>query len=197
VKVTGATILDWLETAATRFATIDPAKTTQQELLNPGQPGFNFDSFTSDDIHYEIDVTKPLPLAGQKAAGRIKNLTYKGAPMALDAEFIVATNNYRASGGGNFPGLDGTKTLYASPDANRDVLIAYIRDKVKDLTRTNNGSARSWTFTKVKTAGNVVIHSGQNKLPLATAAGITNVSLLQQDDGSNKGLSLYAVDLNK
>jgi 2',3'-cyclic-nucleotide 2'-phosphodiesterase/3'-nucleotidase len=196
VKVKGQTILDWLETAATRFAQIDPNKAADQELLNPGQPGYNFDSFTSPDITYEIDVTKPLPAAGQKASGRIHNLKYKGAPLDPNAEFVVATNNYRASGGGNFPGLDGSKTVYASPDTNRDILISYIRDKVKSATRAANGAARSWRFTKTATQGKVVFHSAQNKLALAAAAGLANVTLVQQDDGSGKGLSIYAVDLN-
>jgi 2',3'-cyclic-nucleotide 2'-phosphodiesterase/3'-nucleotidase len=195
VKITGQTLLDWLETAATRFAQIDPTKTTQQELINPAQPGYNFDVVTSPDVTYEIDVTQPLPAAGTKASGRIKNLMYKGAPIDLAQEFVVATNNYRASGGGNFPGLDGSKTIYASPDTNRDVLIAYIKNKVKNVTRAANGSARSWHFTKTTTAGPVVLHSAQNKLPLAQAAGITNVSVSQADDGSGKGLSIYAVDL--
>jgi 2',3'-cyclic-nucleotide 2'-phosphodiesterase/3'-nucleotidase len=61
----------------------------------------------------------------------------------------VATNNYRASGGGNFPGLDGSKTIYASPDANRDVLIDYIkRHQGPDPRR--QGSDRSWRFTAVR-----------------------------------------------
>ncbi|MFX8086676.1 5'-nucleotidase C-terminal domain-containing protein, partial [Acinetobacter baumannii] len=79
-----------------------------------------FDMFTDPNLTYEIDVTQPL-------GSRIKNLQYKGAPIDPAGQFIVATNNYRASGGGNFPGLDGSKTIYASPDANRDVLISYIK----------------------------------------------------------------------
>jgi 2',3'-cyclic-nucleotide 2'-phosphodiesterase/3'-nucleotidase len=66
-------------------------------------------------------VTQPPGTAHPQAALR-------GAPVAPEQEFIVATNNYRASGGGNFPGLDGSKTMVASPDTSRDVLIAYIRD---------------------------------------------------------------------
>ena len=133
---------------------------------------------------------------GMKASGRIKNLMYKGAPLDPNAEFVVATNNYRASGGGSFPGLDGSKTIYASPDTNRDVLIAYLRS-TKDLTRATNGSDRSWRFTKVTTAGRVLFTSAANALAKAQAAGITNVSLVQADDGSGKMLSSYAIDLSK
>jgi 2',3'-cyclic-nucleotide 2'-phosphodiesterase / 3'-nucleotidase len=196
VKVTGAQLKDWLETAATRFAQVDPTQTAAQPLINPLQPGYNFDVVTDSRISYEIDVTQPLPAVGMKATGRIKNLKFNGQPLDPAAELIVATNNYRASGGGNFPGLDGSKTIYASPDTSRDVLIAYIK-KNPSITRVKNGSDRSWHFTLVTTAGPVVSSSAQNALPKAQAAGVTNLSLLQQDDGSGKLLSQYAIDLSK
>ena len=188
VKVTGADIKNWLETAARRFNRIDPTQTAQQELVG-GFPGYNFDVFSSPDIKYEIDVTQPT-------GSRIVNLSYKGAAIDPAREFIVATNNYRASGGGSFPGLDGSKTIYASPDANRDVLIQYIKT-LKNVTRAANGSDRSWSFRKVVTAGPVVFHSAQGKLALAQAAGLGGVSVLQADDGSGKGLALYAIDLSR
>jgi 2',3'-cyclic-nucleotide 2'-phosphodiesterase / 3'-nucleotidase len=189
VKVDGAGLKAWLETTAKRFNTIDPAQTEPQELVNPQFPGFNFDTLTSSEIRYEIDVTKA---PGQ----RVRNLLLRGAPVADDQEFLVATNNYRASGGGNFPGLDGSKTVFASPDTNRDVLIAYIRTR-KELTRTADGNERSWRFVRVKTAGPVVFHSAPGKLELARAAGIDNVSELRADDGQGKGFALYAIDLSK
>ncbi|WP_437675865.1 5'-nucleotidase C-terminal domain-containing protein [Sorangium sp. So ce131] len=195
VKVTGADILDWLERAATRFNQIDPSKTEPQPLINTSMPGYNFDVFTDKRISYEIDVTQPLPPMGMKASGRIKNLTWNGEPMDPAAEFIVATNNYRASGGGGFPGLDGSKTIYAAPDTNRDVLITYIK-AIEDLTRAENGSDRSWRFAEVETMGLVTFTSAQNALPKAQAAGLDNISLVEHDDGSGKMLSVYAIDLS-
>ncbi len=195
VKVTGADLKSWLETAALRFAQIDPGKTTDQPLINPGFPGYNFDVVTDPDLTYEIDITQPLPPMGQPASGRIKNLTWKGQPIDPAQEFIVATNNYRASGGGGFPGLDGSKTIYAAPDTNRDVLIAYIKAH-PSLTRAANGAARSWRFTRVETEGNVVFSSAPAALAAAQASGITGVSQVAADDGSGKGLALYAIDLD-
>jgi 2',3'-cyclic-nucleotide 2'-phosphodiesterase / 3'-nucleotidase len=188
VKVTGADIKTWLETAAKRFNKIDPAVTTTQALIS-SFPGYNFDMFTSPDISYEIDVTKDLN-------SRISKLTYKGVAISTTQEFIIATNNYRASGGGNFPGIDGTKTIYASPDANRDVLINYIKATM-NLSLAANGKDRSWKFTPVTTSGPITFKSAPNKLALATAAGITNVSVLAADDGSGKNLSIYQIDLSK
>ena len=188
VKVNGAELKAWLETAAKRFNQINPALTTEQQLVSTF-PGYNFDMFTDADMQYEIDVT-------QAVGSRIKNLTYQGNPVTAAMEFIVATNNYRASGGGNFPGLDGTKTVYASPDANRDVLIQYIKN-VANVTRAANGSARSWHFTKVVTSGDVVFSSGVGMLAQAAAGGVAGVSLVAADDGSNKNLSKYKIDLNQ
>ncbi len=188
VKVTGAGLKDWLEAAARRFRQIDPALTTEQSLTSTA-PGYTFDMITNPDVRYEIDVTQPN-------GSRIKNLSYKGAPVSSTAEFIVATNNYRANGGGSFPGLDGTKTIIASPDTNRDVLIQYVKN-AKTLTRKQNGLDRSWRFTKITTAGPVTFKSAQDKLPVAIAAGLSNVSLFKADDGSGKGLSVYQIDLSK
>jgi 2',3'-cyclic-nucleotide 2'-phosphodiesterase/3'-nucleotidase len=186
VKVTGDGLKAWLEAAARRFRQIDPKLTTDQSLVSTA-PGYTFDMITNKDFSYEIDVTQPQ-------GSRIKNLNYKGAPVSPTAEFIVATNNYRAGGGGNFPGLDGTKTVIASPDTNRDVLIQYIKN-VKALTRKEHGSAQSWHFTKVTTAGPITFKSAQNKLPVALAAGLNNVSVFKADDG--RGLAVYQVDLSK
>lgn len=186
VKVSGSDIKAWLETAATRFNTINPALTTPQGLVST-YPGYNFDEFTSPDLSYQIDVTKPI-------GSRIVNLKYLGAAIDPAGQFIVATNNYRASGGGNFPGLDGTKTILASPDASRDVLIEYIK-KAKALTRVANGADRSWSFVKVTTAGPVTFTSAQGALPVAQAAGINNLAVLTADSGN--GLSTYTIDLSQ
>jgi 2',3'-cyclic-nucleotide 2'-phosphodiesterase/3'-nucleotidase len=189
VKVDGAGLKAWLERAASRFNTIDPDKTAPQELVNTGFAGYNFDTVTSPELSYEIDLTQPQ---GQ----RIRHLQLRGAPLPAGQEFLVATNNYRASGGGNFPGLDGSRTVFAAPDASRDVLIAYIRE-AKRLSRADNGAQRSWRFTKVATKGPVVFHSAPGKLEMARAAGLENVSQLAADDGQGKGFALYAVDLAK
>jgi 2',3'-cyclic-nucleotide 2'-phosphodiesterase/3'-nucleotidase len=189
VKVDGTGLKAWLEHGAGRFNTIDPTAVAPQELVNPSFPSYNFDTITSSDVSYEIDVTQPV-------GKRIGKLTYRGKPVAANQEFIVATNNYRASGGGAFPGLDGSKTVFASPDNNRDVLIAYIKG-ARQLTFAAHGAQRSWRFAKVKTAGPVVFRSAPGVLALAEQAGISNVSLLRADDGGGKGYSLYVVDLSR
>ncbi|MYM67569.1 bifunctional 2',3'-cyclic-nucleotide 2'-phosphodiesterase/3'-nucleotidase [Pseudoduganella sp. FT55W] len=189
VKLNGAGLKAWLEKSAERFNRIDPASSAQQELVNTAFAGFNFDMLTNADVSYQIDVTQPV---GQ----RIVALHYKGAALSPSQEFIVATNSYRAGGGGNFPGLDGSKTVIAAPDSSRDVLIAYIQ-KAKQLSRAHNGATRSWRFAPVATKGAVVFHSAPGLLNLAREAGLAGVSQLKTDDGGGKGFALYAIDLSK
>lgn len=131
VKVTGAQVAEWLERSAGVFNRIDPTKTAEQPLINPGFPAFNFDVI--DGVTYRIDVTQASRYDGDGKlvapnAHRIVDLAYAGKPIDQAAEFIVVTNNYRASGGGNFPGTKTTVVLEA-PDLNRDVIVRYILSK--------------------------------------------------------------------
>jgi 2',3'-cyclic-nucleotide 2'-phosphodiesterase/3'-nucleotidase len=189
VKVNGAQLKAWLEKAANRFNTIDPNKVEPQELVNAGFASYNFDTITSKDVSYEIDVTQP-------PGKRIGKLTYRGTPVTDEQEFIVATNNYRAAGGGGFPGLDGSSVILAAPDTNRDVLIAYVRQS-KQLTRAANGTQRSWRFAQVKTAGPVVLRAPSQMLGVARDAGVTQVAQERGDDGLGRGMGTYRVDLAK
>jgi len=185
VKTDGAGIKAWLEKSAGAFNRIDPGKPEPQQLINTKFPTYNFDVIQGG-VTYQIDVTQPI---GQ----RIGNLRYHDQPVSDTQAFIVVTNNYRASGGGNFPGLDGSNTVVSAPDTNRDVLIAYIR-AAREITRMQFGSERNWRFAPVKTAGPVVFTSAAGKLDLARAAGIDNVSLSHENAD---GTAVYSIDLSR
>ena len=82
-------------------------------------------------MSYELDLTQPAKYTvnGKVAvasANRVKNLRFAGAPIKSDAKFVVATNNYRAFGGGNFPGLTAEKVIFDAPEENRQVLVQYL-----------------------------------------------------------------------
>jgi 2',3'-cyclic-nucleotide 2'-phosphodiesterase/3'-nucleotidase len=144
VKVTGAQLREWLERSAGLFNRIDPTRTDEQPLINPAFPSYNFDVI--DGVTYRIDVTQPSRYdtdgkLKNPGAHRILDLARDGQPMRDEDVFLVATNNYRAGGGGNFPGADGTTLVLDAPDTNRDVLLRYIvARKVVDPTADRNWS---------------------------------------------------------
>ncbi|AMP05093.1 bifunctional 2',3'-cyclic-nucleotide 2'-phosphodiesterase/3'-nucleotidase [Collimonas pratensis] len=189
VKIKGSDLKNWLETSASQFGKIDPNATAEQDLVPSYSTIYNYDVFYAEGnaMQYQIDVTQPV-------GSRIVNLTYQGKPVAASDDFIVATNDYRAGGGGNFPGIDGSKTIIKSPDASQAVVSSYLQ-KLGKVTQANNGSGQSWSFVKVATKGPVILRSTPGKLAVAQALGLNRVTTEGALDPS--GFSKYAIDLSK
>lgn len=144
VRVTGATVREWLEMSAGQFRRIDPAGPAEQPVVNEAFRTYNFD--TLDGVTYAIDVTQPAryDANGKRTAHegrRIVDLRYQGQPVPDDQAFIVVTNNYRASGGGTFPGLDGTQIVMDAPDENREALVRYLA-RERDVDPSADGNWR-------------------------------------------------------
>ncbi len=146
VKIDGATLREWLERSAGLFLRIDPNSRVEQPLLDANFASYNFDVI--DGVNYEIDVTQPSRYDSDGRlvapdAHRIRNLAFRGAPIDPNQFFIVVTNSYRASGGGNFPGCDGSTVVFEAPDSNRDVMVRYIVE-TRHLEPKSDGN---WRFT--------------------------------------------------
>ncbi|NGQ94278.1 bifunctional 2',3'-cyclic-nucleotide 2'-phosphodiesterase/3'-nucleotidase [Brevibacillus sp. SYP-B805] len=191
VLVNGATVKEWLERSAGQFNQIDKKKTEEQPLINEAFPTYNFDVI--DGVTYQIDVTEPArydidgKLVNEKA-NRIKNLQYNGKPVKPEDRFIVVTNNYRAGGGGNFPGLDGSNIVIDSPDENRQVVIDYIlANKTINPTADNN-----WSFAPIQEKVNVTFTTSPDAKPFAEK--LSNIKYITTLEN---GFAKYAIDLSK
>ena len=75
-----------------------------------------------------------------------------------EQEFIVVTNNYRAGGGGNFPGVKGSELVVDSADENRQVLMDYISE-VKEITPTAD---QNWSIAPISGNVNVTFTTSPN-----------------------------------
>lgn len=116
VVLTGAEVRAYLEYSAKYFRTLAPGDPVDPEQLNdPAVPDYNYDTFSG--VEYDIDVSRPV---GQ----RIVRLVHPGAgtPVGETERFLVAVNNYRRSGGGNFPGIVKTQ-VYNEQKEIRQLLI--------------------------------------------------------------------------
>lgn len=163
VLIDGATVKEWLERSAGMFNRIDPAG-GEQKLVDDKFPSFNFDII--DGVTYEIDVTRPNRYDGNgklvdPAIERIVNLRYDGKPIDPAQKFVVATNNYRAAGGGNFPGLDGKNIILEAPDTNRDAIIRYILE----LGTIDPMADDNWRFAKTTGSAKLVVETGPGAKP--------------------------------
>lgn len=119
--LTGAQIKDYLEYSAKYFqqvapdAPVEPASWTN--ALNT--PDYNYDQFSG--VTYDVDISQPQ-------GSRIVNLSWDGAPIAADAKFVVAINNYRQSGGGGFPHVTTAPVVYNAQVAIREAIVQYASD---------------------------------------------------------------------
>ncbi|MGE7943365.1 bifunctional 2',3'-cyclic-nucleotide 2'-phosphodiesterase/3'-nucleotidase [Lysinibacillus xylanilyticus] len=181
IKVTGAQAIEWLEMAAGVFATIDPNKTEEQNIIDPEARSYNFDVL--DGLTYQIDVTSPPKydrrgdLVDEKA-NRIKNVQYNGKPIDLNQEFIIITNNYRVGGsyGATFKNAEGSNvTNYAYE--NRQAVIDYIMEN-----KTINPAAdNNWSFAPFPANTKIIYHSAKDAQKVIPAG--SNIEYLGDTEG--------------
>ncbi len=143
VVMTGAQVKAYLEFSAQYFKAVTSAGPFAPDAVTnavtptapTGTPDYNYDvmgGFTAP-LTYTIDLGKPV-------GSRITGLAYGGAPVDPAAQFVVAINNYRASGGGNFPATGGNPAVYNAQVEIRQLIIDWV---------TANGTIDAAVFSTV------------------------------------------------
>lgn len=129
VQLNGDQLRDWLEMSARVYRQIAMHAQEPEALLAGNVASFNFDVLAG--VTYEIQPHHPVRFDAEgqlinSRHHRVYNLRYKGELVRSNDEFLVVTNNYRASGGGNFPHLDGSTVVYEGEHEIRQLLLDHV-----------------------------------------------------------------------
>ncbi|MDX6355265.1 MAG: 2,3-cyclic-nucleotide 2-phosphodiesterase / 3-nucleotidase [Streptomyces sp.] len=118
--LTGAEVKDYLEWSAAYYVQTAPdAPVDVKAITNANNtPDYSYDILSG--VSYDIDIAQPV-------GSRIANLTHAGAPVDPAAQFVLAVNNYRASGGSNYPHIAAAPQVWSSSDEIRNTIIAWVQ----------------------------------------------------------------------
>ncbi|MEM5530603.1 bifunctional 2',3'-cyclic-nucleotide 2'-phosphodiesterase/3'-nucleotidase [Gammaproteobacteria bacterium AS21] len=189
VLINGAQVREWLEMSMGAYNTITANTTVEQPLLNPKFPSYNFDII--DGVTFKVDLSKEARYdqEGKQVSDTHRIIDFKFAGKAVDDEqqFIVATNNYRASGGGSFPGIDGSNIIISAPDENRTVLA----NDIFTLKTIDPSADKNWSFKSIDKV-NVTFESSPN----AKSAITTDMPIEYVGEGI-AGFAKYRLNFNR
>ncbi len=201
VKVTGAELKEWLECSAGMFKQIDPSSDKPQSLLDwDGFRTYNFDVI--DGVEYQYDLTQPARYDGEcklinDNAQRVVNLTFNGKAVDPKAEFLIATNNYRAYGN-KFPGTGEEHIVFAAPDENRQILANYITTESKAQGQVSPSADKNWRIAPIKTSSKLDVRFETSPSDKAKAFIAEKAQYPMTFVGNDEtGFAVYRLDLTK
>ncbi|WP_081772880.1 bifunctional 2',3'-cyclic-nucleotide 2'-phosphodiesterase/3'-nucleotidase [Bacillus sp. EB01] len=197
VELTGAQVKEWLEMSAAQFNEVNLESSDSQDIINSAFETFNYDVI--DGVKYEIDITvpakyKPDGSINNANSSRIKNLRLlDGTKVDPAQKFLVATNNYRATGGGNFPGLAGgkAKIVIDSPDENRQILMDYIMTQ-PSIDPSADGN---WSIKPINKEVDLFFKSSPSDEAQGFTADTTNIKYTGSTSDSKGTWGKYSIDL--
>lgn len=119
LHVSGADVRMWLEHTIGIYAQLTPDRALQP-LLRADRPTFHFDTLYG--VQYGVDPTRT-------DGNRITYLTFDGAPLEDTQAFILATNSFRAAGGGGGPQFGADQQVFQSDISLADGLLATLKSE--------------------------------------------------------------------
>jgi 2',3'-cyclic-nucleotide 2'-phosphodiesterase/3'-nucleotidase len=132
IRLTGAQLRGYLEHSAAYFQRVDGVGPFQPDRLTNavteaaphGTPDYNYDTVAGLDhaLSYDIDLARPT-------GSRISRLRYGASPVTDGQPFVLVVNNYRQSGGGNFPHLRQAPVVWETSAEIRQLIIDWVREQ--------------------------------------------------------------------
>ena len=137
--MTGAQVRAYLEYSAEYFVQTAPGTPVDVDKLTNanGRPDYNYDYVSG--LTYDIDIAQP-------AGSRIKNLSYDGAPLDDEQQFVFAVNNYRANGGGDFPHVASAPEVWSESTEIRTRIAEWVTDK--GVLDPKDFASADWRLTR-------------------------------------------------
>ncbi|MEO9648639.1 MAG: 5'-nucleotidase C-terminal domain-containing protein [Roseobacter sp.] len=138
VRTTGAQLLDWLERSVLIFNTLC-SDNPDQLLVNPQVPGFRYDAIYG--LRYKIDprnmpLFDPSGKRSPEANGRIQDVQWMGKPLDKEQEFLVATTDHRAGGGGLYKTFGDSEIVIHGHAPLQDAVMEFLMSPENVATET-------------------------------------------------------------
>ena len=169
IKVTGKELKEWLECANSIYYQIEE-NDEEQYLINwHSHRGYNRDVIKGG-LKYQVDARNPRRYNGDcilvnSESERIHHLTYQDQTIADDAEFILATNQYRAYSG-KFPGSGEDKVITLSADEIPAIIELYLQHMAQEYGVIKVVAENNWSLALGK-ANNVIYETSPTQKDLA------------------------------
>lgn len=131
LEVTGRQLKEALEHSARYFGPYVAGR-TPAELVDPRMLAENFE--VAEGVSYHIDITRP-------PGDRIVALHFRGLPLEPTQLLRLATNSYRAGGGGGYWMYKGAREVYRSHERIRELIVAWVT-RYREIAAQPSGNWR-------------------------------------------------------
>lgn len=180
VEVTGKELKAYMEWCASYYNSYKPGDLTIS--FNQNIRGYAYDMFQGVD--YSIDISQPV-------GSRIKEVMYKGEPLADDTVLKLAVNDYRYSGiGPTGSKIISNQPYFESDEGLRTYIKNYIQDKVIITPETDN----NWEIVgtdwdpELRAIAVEAINSGKITIPQSADGRTANVRSITEADLIQAGI---------